>query len=198
LSANGSGIAAGGRVVAAVDIIVQAGLGVIVLAGEPEVVDETGGKPGRVGVGLDQAEGVGVVPVPSHLVVGAGDDPDEAEEWIRAKAKGLDMSEKARMARALEQGYITSLEKLVQEDLDEQGRPGLARTGQQGKNDQGAYGAGKNGSTPQRLYHGTLDKGIRAFVVGHPNRKDAGWLGEGMYLGDFGVTDSEELDGRKE
>ncbi|MBB76647.1 MAG: hypothetical protein CMJ75_19240 [Planctomycetaceae bacterium] len=42
---------------------------------------------------------------------------------------------------------------------------------------------GKPGSEPIRLYHGTSDD-ITAFDLNHPNRKDTGWLGTGVYLTD--------------
>jgi hypothetical protein len=34
-----------------------------------------------------------------------GNDPEEAEEWVRAKNKGLDMSHEARMERAIKMGF---------------------------------------------------------------------------------------------
>jgi hypothetical protein len=37
--------------------------------------------------------------------------------------------------------------------------------------------------TPKTLYHGTSDN-IHEFNLEHPNRKDAGWLGHGVYLWD--------------
>ena len=37
--------------------------------------------------------------------------------------------------------------------------------------------------TPPILYHGTKDD-VREFDLNHPNRKDAGWLGHGVYLFD--------------
>lgn len=40
---------------------------------------------------------------------------------------------------------------------------------------------------PRVLYHGTIDS-IDAFDLDHPNRKDSGWLGTGVYL-----TDSADL-----
>ena len=46
------------------------------------------------------------------------------------------------------------------------------------KNDQGA---------PVLLYHGTADD-VTTFDVNHPNRKDSGWLGTGVYL-----TDSADM-----
>lgn len=49
------------------------------------------------------------------------------------------------------------------------------------KDDQGA---------PVLLYHGTADD-VTAFDVDHPNRKDSGWLGTGVYLTDS--TDMAEL-----
>ena len=49
------------------------------------------------------------------------------------------------------------------------------------KDDQGA---------PVLLYHGTADD-VTAFNVDHPNRKDSGWLGTGVYLTDS--TDMAEL-----
>ncbi len=45
----------------------------------------------------------------------------------------------------------------------------------------GASGPTGEGGAPLRLYHGTRDD-IRAFDLNHPNRKDHGWLGEGVYL----------------
>ena len=41
--------------------------------------------------------------------------------------------------------------------------------------------------TPQIVYHGTADN-IAKFNLNHPNRKDTGWLGTGVYL-----TDNENL-----
>lgn len=35
--------------------------------------------------------------------------------------------------------------------------------------------------SPMQLYHGTADD-VQSFDLGHPNRKDAGWLGHGVYL----------------
>ncbi len=46
------------------------------------------------------------------------------------------------------------------------------------------YGASvlkDEGGTPQVLYHGTKDT-VTAFDLDHPNRKDAGWLGTGVYM----------------
>lgn len=45
----------------------------------------------------------------------------------------------------------------------------------------GASGPTGAGGTPLRLYHGTRDD-ITAFNLNHPNRKDHGWLGGGIYL----------------
>ncbi|MFZ7320459.1 LPD5 domain-containing protein [Comamonas jiangduensis] len=45
----------------------------------------------------------------------------------------------------------------------------------------GASGPTGAGGTPLRLYHGTRDD-ITAFNLNHPNRKDHGWLGDGVYL----------------
>ena len=38
-----------------------------------------------------------------------------------------------------------------------------------------------DGGEPRVFYHGTQDD-IRAFELDHPNRKDHGWLGDGVYL----------------
>lgn len=45
----------------------------------------------------------------------------------------------------------------------------------------GASGPTGAGGTPLRLYHGTRDD-ITAFDLKHINRKDHGWLGDGVYL----------------
>lgn len=45
----------------------------------------------------------------------------------------------------------------------------------------GTSGPTGEGGTPLRLYHGTRDD-IASFDVKHPNRKDHGWLGHGVYL----------------
>lgn len=42
---------------------------------------------------------------------------------------------------------------------------------------------------PIRLFHGTSDK-ISYFNLHHPNRKDAGWLGEGVYLSESPIIAS--------
>jgi predicted RNA methylase/GTP cyclohydrolase I len=44
-----------------------------------------------------------------------GTNTGEAEEWLRAKAKGLDMSKKARMARAKSMGFFTN--SMMAEDM---------------------------------------------------------------------------------
>ena len=66
----GLGITADGGAVSPMVIVVQAGLVVIHLPWEPGVVGEGGGDAGGVGVGLADAERVGIVPAPDHLVVG--------------------------------------------------------------------------------------------------------------------------------
>ena len=48
--------------------------------------------------------------------------------------------------------------------------------------------SGEKGDTPMVVYHGTADDVAPAFDVDHPNRKDVGWLGTGVYL-----TTSPEL-----
>mgnify|MGYP000047124005 CR=1 FL=1 len=42
---------------------------------------------------------------------------------------------------------------------------------------------------PLTVYHGSADD-IKAFNLGHPNRKDSGWLGEGVYTTDNAGTAS--------
>jgi hypothetical protein len=39
---------------------------------------------------------------------------------------------------------------------------------------------------PKVVYHGTTDS-IDAFDLDHPNRKDSGWLGTGVYLTDSSI-----------
>lgn len=45
------------------------------------------------------------------------------------------------------------------------------------------------GGKPLTVYHGSADD-IEAFNLGHPNRKDTGWLGEGVYTTDNAGTAS--------
>jgi len=93
-----------------------------------------------------------------------GNDEEEASEWNKAVAAGLDMSFKARMARAKEMGFITNFEDTLAKSSGD-----------------------KNASTPsnrkipQRFYHGTAAD-IEAFEVKHVGRKDKGWIGSGVYV----------------
>lgn len=52
-----------------------------------------------------------------------GQDPIEAQEWLRAKAKGLDMSLEARMKRARAGGWDTDSSDLLAQEGDEDGAP---------------------------------------------------------------------------
>jgi hypothetical protein len=109
-------------------------------------------------------------------------------EWIKAKEKGLDMSYKARIKRAVEQGYTLNLHDLYLEKADEQGRDFTGRSGgdsaTKGTDTTGNGGrTGANTNSLQQPYHGSAD-GIERFVAGHEGRKNSGWLGEGIYLTD--------------
>lgn len=117
----------------------------------------------------------------------------------------------ARMARAVEQGYITDLNDVIRggdEDggfNDSENEPDRAAAavdgpGAEGRDGPGAVysadrsrapggnaggvgrGAGDDHQrSPQTFYHGSQDD-ISGFELGHGNRKDAGWLGYGIYL----------------
>lgn len=107
-----------------------------------------------------------------------GNNTGEAQEWLRAKEKGLDMSFTARMQRAKDMGYITSLDDAITADY-KNGKITF-------REDNGSQNARRNASssrsrTPAAFYHGT-DSNVRQFELGHKNRYDNGWLGEGVYL----------------
>jgi len=115
-----------------------------------------------------------------------------------------------RVASAIEQGYLTPAkwEALTDARLGQTGghvdaRGNGASAGEHGRTNQvqpeelgrqGGQGEGQRNATPTgtqfadadrgglaTFYHGTRDS-IGGFDLGHPNRKDAGWLGRGVYL----------------
>ena len=50
-----------------------------------------------------------------------------------------------------------------------------------GRNVRRAWRLDPNTGEPRRFYHGTADA-FTQFDITHPNRKDAGWLGRGVYV----------------
>ena len=123
-----------------------------------------------------------------------GNDNGEASEWLSAVAKGLDMSKEARMLRAKNMGFITDIQSVIEVNSG-QDRGGVVETGSStrgsglsgiisGKDTQreNARRLGRSlGNDPQTFYHGTADD-ISKFELSHPNRKDFGWLGDGVYI----------------
>lgn len=87
-----------------------------------------------------------------------------------------------RVQRAIDSGYIT--EKRWKEITDEIRYRGLEKedVGVKNSGRMAQVGDGAAGRL-QRLFHGTRDN-VTNFDLGHPNRKDQGWLGEGVYLVD--------------
>ena len=123
-----------------------------------------------------------------------GNDNNEASEWLSAVAKGLDMSKDARILRAKSMGFITDIPSVIEVGNGQNrgriteaglviGRGGQSRAifgeGTQRGN---LRGLGRNSrNDPQTFYHGTADD-ISKFELSHPNRKDFGWLGDGVYV----------------
>ncbi len=70
------------------------------------------------------------------------------------------------------------------EKANEQGRfsilQAVKRSTELGKNLSSGASSPKGSDT---FYHGTADN-ILGFTKAHPNRKDSGWLGEGIYFSD--------------
>ncbi|PID33707.1 MAG: hypothetical protein CR955_00900 [Thiotrichales bacterium] len=113
--------------------------------------------------------------IPAYVVT-------DADEWIRAIEKGLDMSQEGRMARAIEQGFVYDLDPLIAEKANEQGRVGLLKKAGKSENARRSE-AGREGvpERPDTFSHGTADN-ILGSRKAHPNRKDRGWLGQGIYF----------------
>jgi len=89
--------------------------------------------------------------------------------------------------RAVEQGYIT--QSRWEELRDGVRREGVDRQGEVDQDERGAAGSAEGDSERlQRFFHGTRDDVTPGFDREHPNRKDLGWLGDGVY-----VTDDADL-----
>ncbi len=115
-----------------------------------------------------------------------GSDIGEAAQWLAAKAKGLDMSVAARHRRAVDAGFLTTDKwQEVQNGVQHSGLESETQASQVGGGDSrlGAGGTGGLRAPGQlaRFYHGTKDD-INGFDLNHPNRKDTGWLGRGVYV----------------
>lgn len=115
----------------------------------------------------------------------------------------VDLSENARQSRAIQQGFLTedtwqemkNGQRGAGEDrqYDDAGRDqGDRRTNAGEAGDRSGNGAPVGKGRPvadagssglATFHHGTRDQ-IGAFTIGHPNRKDNGWLGRGIYLTD--------------
>lgn len=98
--------------------------------------------------------------------------------WQRAEAKGLDMSQEGRMKRALDIGYIASIDEAIAGEY----RDGkiVSRRHSQGGEHRGDDGAARE-VRPLAVYHGTAGD-IDSFQPGHRDQYDAGWLGKGVYV----------------
>jgi len=101
-----------------------------------------------------------------------------------AKRKGLDVSNAGNLGRALDQGYAKDFPELF-EELQDAYRAGGASPGlnTQSQNWSGNYRYSESDAAPSRFFHGTRDD-IGSFQLAHPNRKDAGWLGEAISITD--------------
>jgi hypothetical protein len=138
----------------------------------------------------------------------------DAPVYSVSDPEDLSMSRPSRMERAKEMGYITDLESVIEKRGSDEGRPRVRRKPERSgiskarnANDvhergglhrssgvsedsetvRDSRGNGNVGPLLQTFYHGTA-KDIAAFDLNHSDRKDHGWLGEGVYL-----TDSPEL-----
>ena len=112
---------------------------------------------------------------------------EDSGSYDQEAESDLDVSYDARMARAVEQGFITDLDALYERKAEEQGGRDVFRSNKEGE-DTGRHSEGNGDpATPQRLFHGTASE-FGGFVIGHRERKDTGWLGQGVYL-----TDRPEL-----
>ena len=114
------------------------------------------------------------------------------------------MSQEGRMQRARDMGYIASIDEAIAAEMNDDGqitfrertertrsdvsgslsevptRPGDGLRGDL-RNDRGSNEAGLSRGVPQNFYHGTAED-ISAFEIGHLSQKDAGWLGQGIYV----------------
>lgn len=113
-----------------------------------------------------------------------GNDKGEAQEWLRAKAKGIDMSTAGRMKRAKAMGFSYDTDSLIVEKAREQGKLSVLQAVKRGT-EPSSNKAGRAGlpQRPDTFYHGTADN-ILGFRAAHSNRKDNGWLGSGIYIRD--------------
>lgn len=152
------------------------------------------------GRGLRSAEGVlGDVAAGR---AGQRDANPQANATASSSIPELDMSEEARQARAVKQGFVTEAAWQEMKDAGLQ-REGLDQAGQAGDDQQGSRQAAGRGSPraagPERpagpdrsrlavFYHGTKGAIEPGFDLDHPGRKDAGWLGRAVY-----VTDDPKL-----
>jgi L-rhamnose mutarotase len=93
-----------------------------------------------------------------------GDDIGEATEWLRAKAKGLDMSQKARMERARAMGF--DVDKIYYHETES-------------KNEESIY---KNGFDINRLGARASDNGMPDGVFLKSNDKSIGLSDNGIQI----------------
>ncbi|QPI65949.1 LPD38 domain-containing protein [Vreelandella venusta] len=103
----------------------------------------------------------------------------ESTAWQRAEAKGLDMSQKGRMQRARDMGYIASIDEAITAEMGNDGKVERRTTNEGGFT--GGDGSNPGGRVALTFYHGTRGD-VEAFVPGHQDRLDSGWLGKGVYL----------------
>ena len=158
----------------------------------PQVVGETikklGGKLETVEMKVADTETFGntfYVKVDGKIVDEFATAEQAQEEVDRLKAKGRKAEFAANDAAIKQPGFTVTPE--MREKLQGEGLPLFSRTRTPAFQDWfGDSVLTKNGE-PQVLYHGTADV-VNEFDLDHPNRKDTGWLGTGVYL-----TDDPEL-----
>jgi len=86
------------------------------------------------------------------------------------------------MERAIEQGYIVSLDDLIKANSNEQTTKSIRDATEESKDSKRVQRSNYANTEPQRFFHGT-DKNIPIFKLKHEGRKDKGWL-RGVYVSD--------------
>ncbi|WP_445012161.1 ADP-ribosyltransferase-containing protein [Vreelandella stevensii] len=110
---------------------------------------------------------------------GQRDEGPGSTAWQRAEAKGLDLSQNARMQRAREMGYISAIDDAIAGEVNSDGQV-TRRRDQEGRNGR-RNDAASGDARPLTVYHGTAGD-IDGFQRGHRDQYDAGWLGQGIYV----------------
>lgn len=113
------------------------------------------------------------------------------------KEEETQRDDSSRMERAVKMGYITDIESVIERRInngrnrsrssqvrsDQRRSEGTRSVSEENAGLENRRGAGDDSKSarPQVFYHGTRDT-IEAFDLNHPNKKDHGWLGRGVYV----------------